>query len=92
MLIFLLGIGVLYINKSRPVPIHVTCLLHGGGQEHGIRSGTESLLLIVGLGTASKLAYEECRAMAIHMLKCKLLFIDHLRKELVKEKVSFTTL
>ncbi len=46
------GVGALYIRKDiRPTP-----LIHGGGQEKGLRSGTENVAGIVGLGAASKLA------------------------------------
>lgn len=46
------GVGALYIRKGvRPTP-----LIHGGGQERGLRSGTENVAGIVGLGAAAKLA------------------------------------
>jgi cysteine desulfurase len=48
------GIGVLYIRRG--TSIHP--ILHGGGQEFGLRSGTESLPLIVGFATALKITYE----------------------------------
>ena len=85
---YTLGIGVLYIDKARSKPIHTTPLLHGGGQENGIRSGTESILLIAGLGTASKLAYQESRLLCIHLLHCKLVFVEVLLTELLKHKVQ----
>lgn len=44
------GIGALYIKKGLRLP----ALLHGGGQERGIRSGTENVPGIVGLGAASE--------------------------------------
>lgn len=39
------GIGVLYKSKN----VHITPLILGGGQEGGLRSGTESVPLIAGL-------------------------------------------
>lgn len=46
------GVGALYIRKGlKPTP-----LIHGGGQERGLRSGTENVAGIVGLGAAAKLA------------------------------------
>lgn len=42
------GIGAMYIKRG----IRIPPLLHGGGQEKGLRSGTESVPLIAGLGAA----------------------------------------
>jgi cysteine desulfurase len=42
------GIGALYVKKGLRLP----ALLHGGGQERGVRSGTENVPGIVGLGAA----------------------------------------
>jgi cysteine desulfurase len=44
-------------------------LLHGGGQEQGLRSGTLSAALCVGLGEASRLAVERRDADAEHVAK-----------------------
>ena len=50
------GIGALWMRKgAEPAP-----LIHGGGQEQGLRSGTLSPGLCVGFGTAAKLADERC--------------------------------
>lgn len=46
------GIGVLYKKKE----IELTPLIHGGGQEKGLRSGTYNTPLIVGLGEACEIA------------------------------------
>ena len=49
------GVGALYIKKgTRVVP-----LIHGGGQEKGIRSGTENVPGIVGFGKACELAVSQ---------------------------------
>lgn len=49
------GVGALYIRKgTRVVP-----LIHGGGQERGIRSGTENVPGIVGFGKACELASQQ---------------------------------
>jgi cysteine desulfurase len=50
------GIGALWMRKAKePAP-----LIHGGGQEQGLRSGTLSPMLCVGFGAAAKLADERC--------------------------------
>lgn len=48
------GIGALYIREG--VEIH--SIVRGGGQERGLRSGTENIAGIVGLGTAARLAHD----------------------------------
>lgn len=49
------GVGALFVRRNTPVePI-----LHGGGQERGLRSGTPNVAGIVGFGTAAKIAVEE---------------------------------
>ncbi|MCK6207704.1 aminotransferase class V-fold PLP-dependent enzyme [Bacillus infantis] len=51
------GTGVSFIRRDEyGVPIPVTPLLHGGGQESGIRSGTLAVHNIVGMGKAAELA------------------------------------
>lgn len=44
------GVGLLYCRKTAPL----TSLINGGGQEHGLRAGTENLASIVGLSEAMK--------------------------------------
>lgn len=44
------GIGALYIRDARNIDI--VPLIHGGGQENGLRGGTHPTQLIVGLATA----------------------------------------
>jgi len=46
------GVGALYMREG----LEITPLIHGGGQERGLRSGTENILLAVGLGTACRVA------------------------------------
>ena len=48
------GIGFLYARKGT----QVSRLIHGGGQENGLRSGTENIPGIVGLAKALEIAYE----------------------------------
>jgi cysteine desulfurase len=46
------GVGALYLREG----ITVTPVIRGGGQEHGLRSGTENTAGIAGLGAAAELA------------------------------------
>jgi cysteine sulfinate desulfinase/cysteine desulfurase-like protein len=48
------GVGAFYMRKE----IEVDPLIHGGKQEYGLRSGTENLANIVGLGAAAESAHK----------------------------------
>jgi cysteine desulfurase len=66
------GVGALYIRRG----IRLVPLVHGGGQEYGIRSGTENTAGIVGFGAAAKLAarlHEEGEETRVSALRDKLL-------------------
>ncbi|RMG15836.1 MAG: cysteine desulfurase [Planctomycetota bacterium] len=54
------GAGALRLGRRA----RVAALLHGGGQERGLRSGTEALPAWVGLGVAALRAHETRRAFA----------------------------
>lgn len=49
------GVGALYVRKG----IQVTPLLHGGGQEAGLRSSTENIAGIAGFIAAAELCHAE---------------------------------
>ena len=51
------GVGGLYVRKGVPLPPG----LYGGGQEHGLRSGTENVAGIVGMAAALE---ESCGGMS----------------------------
>jgi cysteine desulfurase len=54
------GVGVLFVRRGTPVVAQIV----GGGQEHGLRSGTENLAGIAGLARALTLAEAERPATA----------------------------
>ena len=57
------GIGALWVRDGAVV----TPLLHGGGQEAGLRSGTLSPALCTGFGAAAQLAAEGIEAQMFHV-------------------------
>ena len=54
------GIGALYVSRKPRIRIHAQ--IHGGGHEHGMRSGTLATHQIVGMGQAFQLAKEEMQS------------------------------
>lgn len=73
------GIGALYI-RQRSNYVKIPALIHGGGQEKGLRSGTLNVPGIVALGTACEIAKKE---MEKDRKKISLLR-DYLESELLK--------
>jgi cysteine desulfurase len=56
------GIGALYVRGG----VSLEPVLYGGGQERGLRSGTQNVAGIVGLGVAARLAREEMEDRVTH--------------------------
>jgi len=68
------GTGALYLKQG----VRVEPLIHGGGQEQGLRSGTESLPTIVGFGKAAELARIEMQMENERLIKLRDKFIKGL--------------
>jgi len=49
------GVGALYVREG----VKLSPIIHGGGQERGLRSATENVAGIVGLGRAAEIARQE---------------------------------
>jgi len=77
------GIGALYVKKG----VKISPLMLGGGQERGLRSGTENVASIAGFGMACKLANDDMSENAIH---CKKLTTKLTSRVLAE--IPFTTL
>ena len=70
------GSGFLYCKaKTKIKPI-----LFGGGQQEGLRSGTENVPAIAGLGLAAELIYQDFDAKIEHMYKLRDEFAEGLQK------------
>ncbi len=55
------GVGALYVRRKRP-RVRCEAVIHGGGHERGMRSGTLNVPGIVGLGKAAEICREEMAA------------------------------
>lgn len=70
------GCGFLYVKeKTKIKPI-----LHGGGQQKGMRSGTENVPGIAGTGLAAELAASKIEALQEHLFELKKYFAEGLSK------------
>jgi cysteine desulfurase len=61
------GIGAL-VARQREL---LAPIIHGGGQEGGLRSGTENTPAIVGLGAAAALLLEECEEERVRLVELR---------------------
>ncbi|HIY56891.1 MAG TPA: cysteine desulfurase [Candidatus Tetragenococcus pullicola] len=61
------GAGFIYWKKGRKL----APLMNGGGQEHGMRSGTENIPAIVAMAKALRLSFEKHEARPEHMKTLK---------------------
>jgi cysteine desulfurase len=69
------GVAALYVRQG----VQLERLLCGGGQESGRRAGTESVVLLAGLGKAAELVTRELPATAAHMVALR----DSLQQQLL---------
>ena len=74
------GIGALYVRKRKP-RVKLKPIIHGGGHERGMRSGTLNVPAIVGFGKAVEIAIAEMEAET----KRASILRDRLEQALLKE-------
>lgn len=72
------GIGLLYKHKN----VHIEPIIFGGGQEQGIRSGTENLPLIIGLAEALLRVEERREEESERLMQLRDYCINALRQEI----------
>ena len=73
------GVGFLYIKGGK----NMEPFIHGGGQEHGLRAGTENVASIVGLGKAARLTYSRMESR-----NKKLLIMRNYMKDYICEQLE----
>jgi cysteine desulfurase len=73
------GIGALITRRRNGDRPPLSPLIHGGGQERGLRSGTQPVPLIAGLGLAAELATREATDRAARCLAFRQRLLTALR-------------
>src|SRR5690606_3162604 len=74
------GIGALYVRRRNP-RVRLQPIVHGGGHERGLRSGTLNVPGIVGMGKAAEIALAEMNEDAKRLCALR----DRLRSTLFRE-------
>lgn len=64
------GVGALYVRRKKP-RVRCEAVLHGGGHERGMRSGTLNVPGIVGLGRAAELCREHFDREPAHLARLR---------------------
>jgi cysteine desulfurase len=75
------GAGALFVRRRRPA-VRLAPILHGGGHERGMRSGTLNVPGIVGMGRAFEIAAAEREADAARARHLRDRLLDRLRAEI----------
>lgn len=78
------GIGALFIKKGTIL----NPLILGGGQEHGLRSGTENVANIVGFGNACNIAKSNFNENISHMQKLRDILVQNVSDEISQVTVN----
>ena len=78
------GIGALFIKKG----LTIVPLVFGGGQENGLRSGTENVASIVGFGKACEIAKERLNENISHFQTLHSLMLSRIVKEILHVKLN----
>jgi cysteine desulfurase len=77
------GAGALYIKPG----VKIQSVLPGGGQERGLRSGTENVFAIAGMGEAAKIAKNEMKDESSRLQKIR----DKIIKEVLEIDDAYLT-
>ncbi len=78
------GIGAMFVRKG----MKISPLFLGGSQETGIRSGTENVPGILGLGVAAEKIWEDMSTNQEHLIGLKNRFIGQIKNEIPNIKVN----
>ena len=77
------GAGILYIKPG----VKLQSIMPGGGQERGLKSGTENIFSIAGMGEASRIMKTDMKSESQRLIKIR----DKLIKEITKIDKAYLT-
>ena len=80
------SVGILYVKRDK----NIDPLFIGGGQEKGIRPGTENISLIAGMSHALEIAYNDIEKNLSHISNMEKILIDELNKNSINYKINGT--
>ena len=78
------GVGALYIRSN----LKIMSIIHGGGQERYLRSGTENVPGIVGFGKACELANKRMRQYQEHVAGLRNYLVERVLKEIPRSRLN----
>lgn len=78
------GVGALWVRTG----VQVEPLIYGGGQEQGLRSGTENVPGIVGFGAALEHLSNQQEQLIAHMVQLREAFISLVNKQLSEAVIN----
>lgn len=78
------GIGALYVKKS----VKIAPIVLGGGQQRGLRSGTDNTPGIVSMGEATKIAYANLQENVMKMKTFKIKLVEAIMSRIKNVRVN----
>lgn len=78
------GVGALFVRDG----VKLTPQVFGGGQERGVRSGTENAPGIVGMGVAAERASRELKSATAQMRELRDVLIEKIRAEIPDSRIN----
>ncbi len=78
------GVALLYVRRGTPLVPQVS----GGGQERGLRAGTENVAYVAGMATALELAYAEIDSRVAHVSRLRDRLIAGVQASVVDVRVT----
>jgi cysteine desulfurase len=78
------GVGALYISSN----LKILPIIHGGGQERDLRSGTENVPGIVGFGKACELASKRMMHYQEHVAGLRNYVVERILKEIPRSRLN----